>query len=353
MASATWQTAGSRAHGNFGTSHMTRQANARRGAAPATPREQPPKRVGHVTVTSCVQTPDATCRARRPWARRSVLAPGSTVAHGLRAASADRTPSATQLQAASAAGGSRPATPSGAVRTRRSAACHETPTQRFQPPPALRQRQRHRTRSARESEPLRRNAGHAVAAGRQCATSAILRDGDGSVMPQEMTRITSHTPSHKSRRTWRASSLPWERHSFGRAAPVGSARTRTASAGGGLQQGGWSWTQQPAGYSVRRAPGRASGLRFGREAPRRDARPADRTDASVSTVGCFGTSAPWEASDYCMARSRPLMGRSPRKHRAMMRRQRRVIATDLTVEESPEVGQLASTLPGRAPACGS
>lgn len=210
-----------------------------------------------------------------------------------------------------------------------------------------------RTRSARESEPLRRNAGHAVAAGRQCATSAILRDGDGSVMPQEMTRITSHTPSHKSRRTWRASSLPWERHSFGRAAPVGSARTRTASAGGGLQQGGWSWTQQPAGYSVRRAPGRASGLRFGRKAPRRDARPADRTDASVSTVGCFGTSAPWEASDYCMARSRPLMGRSPRKHRAMVRRQRRVIATDLTVEESPEVGQLASTLPRRAPACGS
>ena len=131
-----------RAHGNFGTSHMTRQANARRGAAPATPREQPPKRVGHVTVTSCVQTPDATCRARRPWARRSVLAPGSTVAHGIRTASAERTPSATQLQAASAAGGSRPAAPSGAARTRRSAACHETPTQRFQPPPALRQRQR-------------------------------------------------------------------------------------------------------------------------------------------------------------------------------------------------------------------
>lgn len=82
-------------------------------------------------------------------------------------------------------------------------------------------------------------------------------------------------------------------------------------------------------------------------------RPADRSDASVSAVGCFGTSAPWKASDHCVARSRPLMGRSPRKHRAMARRQRRAIATDLTVEESPEVEQPASTLPGRAPACGS
>jgi hypothetical protein len=119
------------------------------------------------------------------------------------------------------------------------------------------------------------------------------------------------------------------RCSFGGRAPVGSAGPRQ------LRQTGTGKKAEDRGFTDDHrtgSPGKPASAGVIERAPTNDAQ-----DASVSARRVLRHIGNRVGRTVNARREQALDGRSPRKHRATIRRKRRAVVTDLTVEQSPEV----------------